>query len=167
MKRKSAVSVIGPGECSEWEAQAAKSVGRLLASNDVTVICGGRGGVMEAVCRGAQDAGGVTVGILPGLVVEEGNRYLTIAIPTGLGEGRNAIIARAGQAVIAIGGRFGTLSEIAFALKMGKQVVGLRTWDLLDGDGGRAPIQIVETPEEAVELVVEGILKNQHPRRRR
>jgi uncharacterized protein (TIGR00725 family) len=71
---------------------------------------------MEAVCRGAQEAGGVTIGILPGLNMEEGNQYLTIAIPTGLGEGRNVIVARAGKAVIAIGGRFGTLSEIAFAL---------------------------------------------------
>lgn len=157
MKSKSYVSVIGPSECSEWEAQAAESVGRLLASNDVNVICGGRGGVMEAVCRGAQEAGGVTVGILPGLAVEEGNQYLTITIPTGLGEGRNAIIARAGKAVIAIGGRFGTLSEIAFALKMGKQVVGLRTWDPLYADGSRTPIQTVETPEEAVELVLEEI----------
>ncbi len=157
MKSKSYVSVIGPSESSEWEAQAAESVGRLLASNDVNVICGGRGGVMEAVCRGAQEAGGVTVGILPGLAVEEGNQYLTITIPTGLGEGRNAIIARAGKAVIAIGGRFGTLSEIAFALKMGKLVVGLRTWDPLDADGCRTPIQIVETPEEAVELVLDEI----------
>ena len=157
MKRKSVVSVIGPSECSEWEAQAAESVGKLLASNDVTVICGGRGGVMEAVCRGAQEAGGVTIGILPGFAVEEGNRFLTISIPTGLGEGRNAIVARAGQAVIAIGARFGTLSEIAFALKMGKQVVGLRTWDPLYADGSRTPIQTVETPEEAVELVLEEI----------
>jgi uncharacterized protein (TIGR00725 family) len=157
MKRKSVVSVIGPSECSEWEAQAAESVGRLLASNDVTVICGGRGGVMEAVCRGAQEAGGVTIGILPGFAVEEGNRFLTISIPTGLGEVRNAIVARAGQAVIAIGGKFGTLSEIAFALKMGKQVVGLRTWDPLYADGSRTPIQTVETPEEAVELVLEEI----------
>ena len=157
MKRKTYVSVIGPSECSEWEAQAAENVGRLLASNDVTVICGGRGGVMEAVCRGAQEVGGVTVGILPGLALEEGNQYLTIAIPTGLGEGRNAIIARAGKAVIAIGGKFGTLSEIAFALKMGKLVVGLRTWNPLDADGGRTPIQIVETPEKAVELVLEEI----------
>ncbi len=157
MKRKSVVSVIGPSECSEWEAQAAEIVGKLLASNDVTVICGGRGGVMEAVCRGAQEAGGVTIGILPGFAVEEGNRFLTISIPTGLGEVRNAIVARAGQAVIAIGGRFGTLSEIAFALKMGKQVVGLRTWDPLYADGSRTPIQTVETPEEAVELVLEEI----------
>ena len=159
MTRKTVISVIGSHECSDWEAQAAESVGRLLASNDVTVICGGRGGVMEAVCRGAQEAGGVTIGILPGLTVEEGNRYLTIAIPTGLGEGRNVIIARAGKAVIAIGGRFGTLSEIAFALKMGKQVVGLRTWDPLYADGSRTSIQIVETPEEAVELVLEKTLK--------
>jgi len=132
MTRKIIISVIGPGECSEWEAQAAESVGRLLASNDLTVICGGRGGVMEAVCRGAQEAGGV--------------------------KGRNVIVARAGKAVIAIGGEFGTLSEIAFALKMGKQVVGLRTWDPLYADGSRTPIQIVETPEEAVKLVVEGTL---------
>jgi len=151
------VSVIGPNECSEWEAQAAETVGRLLASNEVTVICGGRGGVMEAVCRGAQEAGGITVGILPGLTVEEGNRHLSIAIPTGLGEARNAIVARAGNAVIAIGGRFGTLSEIAFALKMGKQVVGLRTWDPIHADGSRTPIQIVKTPEEAVELVLKEI----------
>ena len=154
MTGRSVVSVVGPGECSEWEAQAAESVGRLLAANEVTIICGGRGGVMEAVCRGAQEAGGVTIGILPGLTAEEGNRYLTIAIPTGLGEGRNAIVARAGRVMIAIGGRFGTLSEIAFALKMGKQVVGLRTWDPIDADGSRTPIQIVETPEEAVELTL-------------
>ena len=159
MTRKTVISVIGSHECSDWETQAAESVGRLLASNDVTVICGGRGGVMEAVCRGAQEAGGVTIGILPGLTVEEGNRYLTIAIPTGLGEGRNVIIARAGKAVIAIGGRFGTLSEIAFALKMGKQVVGLRTWDPLYADGSRTSIQIAETPEEAVELVLEKTLR--------
>ena len=160
MTRKPVISVIGPHECSEWEAQAAERVGRLLASNGVTVICGGRGGVMEAVCRGAQEAGGVTIGILPGLNVEEGNQYLTIAIPTGLGEGRNVIVARAGKAVIAIGGRFGTLSEIAFALKVGKQVVGLRTWDPLYADGSRTPIQIVKTPEEAVELVLKETLKN-------
>ena len=160
MTRKPVISVIGPHECSEWEAQAAERVGRLLASNGVTVICGGRGGVMEAVCRGAQEAGGVTIGILPGLNVEEGNQYLTIAIPTGLGEGRNVIVAQAGKAVIAIGGRFGTLSEIAFALKVGKQVVGLRTWDPLYSDGSRTPIQIVKTPEEAVELVLEETLKN-------
>jgi uncharacterized protein (TIGR00725 family) len=160
MTRKTLISVIGPSECSEWEAQAAESVGRLLATNDVSVICGGRGGVMEAVCRGAQEAGGVTIGLLPGSKAEEGNRYLTIAIPTGLGEGRNVIVAQAGKAVIAIGGRFGTLSEIAFALKMGKQVVGLRTWDPLCADGSRTPIQIVETPLEAVELVLEGTLEN-------
>jgi uncharacterized protein (TIGR00725 family) len=91
------------------------------------------------------------------LTVEEGNRHLSIAIPTGLGEARNAIVARAGNAVIAIGGRFGTLSEIAFALKMGKQVVGLRTWDPIHADGSRTPIQIVKTPEEAVELVLKEI----------
>jgi len=158
MIRKTIISVIGPGECSEWETQAAESVGRLLASNDIAVICGGRGGVMEAVCRGAQEAGGITIGILPGLTVDDGNRYLSIAIPTGLGEGRNMIVARAGKAVIAIGGRFGTLSEIAFALKMRKQVVGLRTWDPLYPDGRRTPIQIAETPEEAVELVLKEIL---------
>ncbi len=157
MKRKSIVSVIGSNDCSEWEARAAESVGRLLAANDITVVCGGRSGVMEAVCRGAHEVGGVTIGILPGLAMEDGNRYLTIAIPTGLGEGRNAIVARAGKAVIAIGGRFGTLSEIAFALKAGKQVVGLKTWDPLYADGSRTPIQIVETPEEAVELVLKGI----------
>ena len=157
MAKNKAVSVIGPGECSTLEAQMAEGVGRLLALNNIIVICGGRGGVMEAVCRGAQETGGMTIGILPGVSIDEGNRYLTIAIPTGLGEGRNVIVARAGAAIIAIGGRYGTLSEIALALKMGKMVVGLNTWDPVDAEGRRTPMQVVETPDAAVALVLENI----------
>jgi uncharacterized protein (TIGR00725 family) len=157
MAKHKVVSVIGPGECSDWEAQAAESVGRLLAANDITILCGGRGGVMEAVCRGAHEVGGMTVGILPGSTIQEGNPYLSIAIPTGLGEGRNIVVARAGAAVIAIGGRFGTLSEIAFALKAGIPVVGLRTWNPQDSEGRGTTIRISDSPEEAVSFVLRKI----------
>lgn len=124
------VSVIGGSACTEKEAALAEEVGRLLAERGVGVVCGGRGGVMEAACRGAVQAGGLTVGILPGLDADEANAWVQVAIPTGLGEARNAIVARAGAGVIAIGGEYGTLSEIAFALKAGKRVAGLGSWDI-------------------------------------
>ncbi|MDW8270509.1 MAG: TIGR00725 family protein [Anaerolineae bacterium] len=124
------IAVIGGGECSAEEAALAEAVGRLLAQAGVGVVCGGRGGVMAAACRGARQAGGVTVGILPGTEPTEANPWVQIAIPTGLGEARNALVVGAGRGVIAIGGEYGTLSEIAFALKAGKRVAGLRTWDI-------------------------------------
>ena len=118
------VAVIGAACCSPAEAQAAEIVGRELARGGATVICGGRGGVMEAACRGARSAGGLTVGLLPGDDPASANPYVDVAIATGLGEARNAIVARTARAVVAIGGRYGTLSEIAFALKRGLPVVG-------------------------------------------
>lgn len=124
------VAVIGGSTCTAEEAALAEEVGRLLAGRGVGVVCGGRGGVMEAACRGAAQAGGLTVGILPGPDASEANAWVQIAVPTGLGEARNAIVGRAGVAVIAIGGEYGTLSEIAFALKWGKRVAGLGTWDI-------------------------------------
>jgi uncharacterized protein (TIGR00725 family) len=94
------------------------------------LVCGGLGGVMEAACRGAKAAGGTTVGILPGASRADANRYVDIAIPTGLGEARNALVVRAVDALVAVGGEYGTLSEIALALKCDTPVVGLASWDI-------------------------------------
>jgi uncharacterized protein (TIGR00725 family) len=105
-------------------------VGRELAARGAVLVCGGLGGVMEAACRGAKDAGGRTVGILPGTDRAAANPFVDAAIPTGLGEARNALVVRAADALIAVGGGYGTLSEIALALKAGKRVVGLDSWDI-------------------------------------
>jgi uncharacterized protein (TIGR00725 family) len=103
-------------------------VGRLLAERGAMVVCGGLGGTMEAACRGARAAGGTTLGLLPGLDRSDANPFVSVAVPTGLGEARNALVVRAADAVIALGGGYGTLSEIALALKAGKRVVGVGTW---------------------------------------
>jgi uncharacterized protein (TIGR00725 family) len=105
-------------------------VGRLIARAGALLVCGGLGGVMEAACRGAKAEGGATLGILPGGDRRDANRWVDVAIPTGLGEARNVLVVRAADALIAIGGEFGTLSEIAFALKAGKPVIGFGTWEL-------------------------------------
>ena len=110
-------------------------------------MTGGLGGVMEAACRGARDAGGTTIGILPGADRSAANAYVDVAIPTGLGEARNALVVRAADALIAVGGAYGTLSEIALALKAGKRVVGLGTWQI---DG----VEAAASPEAAVETVL-------------
>jgi hypothetical protein len=124
------VAVCGPDPCSPEAAARGEEVGRLLAKAGAVMVCGGHGGVMEAASRGAAEAGGMVIGILPGSTRSEGNPHLTVAIPTGMGEMRNALIVRAADAVIAIGGGPGTLSEIAFAVKTGTPVVGLGTWDI-------------------------------------
>ncbi len=141
------VAVIGPGEATGAELARAEQVGRGLAEHGAVVICGGLGGVMEAASRGARAGGGPAVGILPGAERSGGNRHLTVAIPTGLGELRNGLIIRASDAVIAIGGGFGTLSEIGLALKSGVTVIGLDTWPI---DG----IRPAGSPAEAVELAI-------------
>ena len=115
----------------------------MLADAGAVVVTGGLGGVMEAASMGARAAGGTTVGLLPGSDRRDGNRWLSIAIPTGMGEARNALVVRAADGVIAIGGGWGTLSEIAFARKTGKPAVGLQSWDLDGVDG-------FDTPAEAV-----------------
>ncbi|MCO6452212.1 MAG: TIGR00725 family protein [Caldilineales bacterium] len=144
------VAVVGGAECSEQEAVWAEEVGRLLAELGYGVVCGGRGGVMAAACRGAANAGGLTVGILPGDNPDEANEWVQVAIATGLGEARNAIVARAGVGVIAVGGEYGTLSEIALALKWGKRVAGLGSWPLPD-------VFAAESPAEAVRYVLSGV----------
>jgi uncharacterized protein (TIGR00725 family) len=113
----------------------------------VVVVTGGLGGVMEAACRGARDADGTTIGILPGSDRSAANPYVDVAMPTGLGEARNALVVRAADALVAIGGAYGTLSEIAFALKAGKRVVGIGTWEV---EG----VEPADSPEAAVESVL-------------
>jgi uncharacterized protein (TIGR00725 family) len=120
-------------------------VGRLLGERRAVVVCGGLGGVMEAACRGAKRAGGTTIGILPGADRGAANRFVDVAIPTGLGEARNPLVVRAADAVIAVGGGYGTLSEIAFALKAGKRVVGIDSWDVEGVERAGSPEAAVET----------------------
>jgi uncharacterized protein (TIGR00725 family) len=135
----------------------AETLGRRLAVAGAIVLCGGGAGVMTAVCRGAQAAGGITVGLLPGGDRAGGNPYLTVALPTGLGEGRNVLLVRASDVLVAVGGGFGTLSEIALALRTGVPVIGLATWGLTLGGRPVAAFPVVETPEEAARLAVEAI----------
>ena len=150
------IAVIGAGRCDAEMARLAEAVGRELARRGADLVCGGLGGVMEAACRGARQAGGRTIGILPGDDRRAANPYVEIAIPTGLGEARNAIVSRCCEAVIAIGGEYGTLSEIGHALKMGRRVVGLDTWRLFKDDAEDRGILPAASPEAAVELALSG-----------
>jgi uncharacterized protein (TIGR00725 family) len=143
--------VVGPGDARADEAAAAHSVGREVARAGAVVICGGLGGVMAAACRGAKKEGGTTVGVLPGSDRAAANEWVDVAIATGLGEARNAVVVRAADALIAVGGGFGTLSEIAFALKAGKLVVGLGTWAL---DRDPDPIARAVDPAGAVAIAL-------------
>ena len=140
------VAVVGPGDASPAELESAELIGRGIAQGGDVLVCGGLGGVMAAACRGAVSAGGMTVGILPGSDRSAGNEWLTVAIPTGLGELRNGLVIRAADAVIAVGGAYGTLSEVALALKTGIPVIGLRTWEI---EG----IEVVDSPERAVRAI--------------
>lgn len=137
------VAVCGPGAPEDAVARTAEEVGRLLARRGAVLVCGGLGGVMEAACRGAREAGGITVGILPGHDRAAANAFVDVALPTGMGEMRNALIVRSADAVIAVAGEYGTLSEIALALKTGVPVVGVGTWDV-------PGVRRAETAEEAV-----------------
>lgn len=145
---QSIVGVIGGGSVDPEVYELARQVGRLLAEKGAIVICGGLGGVMEAACRGAKEAGGMTIGILPGTNRSEANPYVDLPIVTGLSDARNVIIVRTASALIAVDGEFGTLSEIAFALKFGRPVVSLLSWQV------DPRIQQAETPEQAVALAL-------------
>ena len=151
MHRVLHVAVVGSGSAEREQLHLAEEVGRLLATRGALVVCGGLGGVMEAACRGAKSAGGMTVGILPGIDRSDANPWVDVAIPTGLGEARNALVVRAADVLIAIGGEYGTLSEIALALKTGKPVVGIETWDLSRRGIAAKEIVRVTTPVEAVD----------------
>jgi uncharacterized protein (TIGR00725 family) len=148
------VAVIGGGRCSKEITQIAENVGRELGKREVTLVCGGLGGVMEAACRGAREAGGQTIGILPGFSRRDANPYVDIPVVTGLGEARNVIVVRTAQAVIAVDGEYGTLSEIAYALKLGIPVIGLDTWQLSRGGHEVRDIVVAHTAAEAVEKAV-------------
>jgi uncharacterized protein (TIGR00725 family) len=124
------LAVIGSGVADPERDAQAEEVGRQLARHGAVLVCGGLGGVMDAACRGAREANGITVGLLPGPDRAGASAHLAVALPTGMGELRNGLIARAADAVIAVGGEYGTLAEIGFALKLGRPVVGLGTWEL-------------------------------------
>jgi len=145
------IAVIGGSHCSPEEAQMAEAVGCELAKRGATLICGGLGGVMEAACKGAASEGGGTVGILPGDQGEAANPYVQVPIPTGMGYARNVIVVKSAQAVIAIGGSYGTLSEIAHALQNGIPVIGLNTWALSIKGREDNSINPAQNPVEAVE----------------
>jgi uncharacterized protein (TIGR00725 family) len=144
------VAVVGAGDAGPRLTASAESVGRELARRGAVVVCGGLGGVMEAACRGAKDAGGTTVGILPGHDRSAANAWVDVALPTGLGEGRNLLVVRAGDALVAVGGGYGTLSEIALALKAGTPVIALESWDIPGAVG-------VASPAGAAAAALEGL----------
>lgn len=129
-KKTITIAVIGTRKPTPEEAQLAEEVGRELAKNGVTLICGGLMGVMEAACRGAHNEGGITIGILPGDDRNSANKFVQIPIATGIGYARNAVLVKSAQAAIAVGGGYGTLSEIAYALDAKIPVIGLKTWSL-------------------------------------
>ena len=146
------ISVIGTGDtATDRDRALAEEVGRLLAQNGAAVVCGGLNGVMEAACKGAKSAGGLTVGLLPGTDPADANPWVDIPVPTGLGYARNSIVVKAGQAVIAIGGAFGTLSEIGHAIADGKTVVGIETWELARRGKTDSHIVRASSPADAVE----------------
>jgi uncharacterized protein (TIGR00725 family) len=149
------VGVAGASQPEPGLVEQAERLGRRLAEGGAVVVCGGGPGVMEAVCRGAQAAGGTTVGILPGLERAEGNPYLTISLPTGLGQGRNLLLVRSSDALVAVGGGFGTLSEIALALRTGTPVVGLATWSFQLGSRPVDAFPVAADPDAAADMALE------------
>lgn len=161
VRRPRQVSVVGSGECGE-DAEAwrlAEDVGRLLAEAGVTVVCGGRGGVMEAAARGAVQAGGPVIGILPWVSVDDANPHCTQVVATGIGQARNIAVVASGEATIAIGGEWGTLSEIAHARNLGRPVVALRSWSVSGREAMEEGPGIIpaETAEQAVATALAAI----------
>jgi len=146
LKMKKIIAVIGQGSgCPQTILAYAEEVGKEIAKKNGIVICGGLKGVMEAVCRGAKQEGGMTIGVIPGAEKSDANKFVDFPIVTGLGEARNSIIIRTADTVIAVGGKYGTLSEISFSLAFGKPVIGLNTWKNIEG------IIYRDSPAEAVE----------------
>jgi hypothetical protein len=155
------VAVIGAGGCGQESepARLAEEVGRGLAEAGAALVCGGLGGVMEAACRGAAGAGGTAIGIVPGHSVAEANPFCTEVVATGIGHARNLAVVSSGEVVIAIGGEWGTLSEIGFARAIGRTVVALRSWELngrerMEGAPGVLP---ADSAAEAVELALSAL----------
>ena len=153
MTRKLIIGVIGAGEADDALRKTAADVGAEIARRGWTLINGGLGGVMEASARGAVEAGGTTIGMLPGTDPADANPFVNIAIPTGMGDMRNMLIVRASAALIAVGGGLGTLSELALALKAGKPVVGVGTWDI------SSDIEVAEDGAGAVKALEKLLVK--------
>lgn len=149
MTKKKIIGVIGAGSCDDRIYHIAEEMGRKIAESGAILICGGLGGVMEAAAKGAKGAGGLTIGILPGFDKADANSYIDIPIVTGLSHARNVLVVRSSDIVIAIAGGYGTLSEIALSLKMGKTVIGIETWEGVDD------IIRVKSPDEAIERIKE------------
>jgi uncharacterized protein (TIGR00725 family) len=158
------IGVVGEGVCSRATARIAERVGGGIARAGAVLFCGGRTGVMEAAARGAVRAGGTVVGVLPGFERRDANRWVTIPVVTGMDQARNVVLVRSCDAVIAVGGSYGTLSEIALALKLGVPVVGLRTWRLSQPDARPLPLARARTADNAVRLAVRAAQR--HGRRR-
>ena len=147
--RKPVIAVVGANKCSKKLRDQAAEVGRFVAEKGGVIVCGGLGGIMEGAARGAKEGGGVTIGILPTDRAEDANDYIDYAIPSGLGEARNLLVIRTADAVIAFPGKYGTLTEMAFALQAGKPLISVNAWKLGDG------ITQAETPLEAAKLAME------------
>lgn len=160
MKNTAIIAVIGAGQCNKQQYAIARKVGGLIAAQGAILISGGLGGVMEAASRGAKEAGGLTIGILPSARRGDANNYIDIIIPSGLGEARNVLIINSAMAVIAIGGGYGTLSEIAFALKSNTPLIGINTWQ--QARQGRAVLKMVraKTAAQAVTAAFTRIKNN-------
>lgn len=158
MERPRQISVIGKGRPDEQTEVLAAEVGRLLAEAGARVVCGGLSGVMAAVAKGASEAGGEVIGIVPSADPADANPYCTHVVATGIGYARNLAVVASGDAVIAIGGEWGTLSEIAFARKFGRPVVALASWRVTPGQPTQAEegIAVAETPADAVRLALGG-----------
>jgi hypothetical protein len=146
--RQRIIGVIGGGTVTDTDYEIGRQVGRLIAEAGAVLVCGGLGGIMEAACRGAFEAGGQTLGLLPGPEAEQANRWVTLAVPTNLGHARNVIIAHTAEALIAVRGEYGTLSEMAIGLKLGKPVAALGSWPGLPG------VSYAADPVEAVAAVL-------------
>lgn len=148
------IAVVGAGDFDDRLGAIAEDIGGELGRRGCVLLCGGLGGVMEAACRGAKAEGGTTIGILPGTSRADANAYVDVAIPTGMGEMRNALIVRSADAVIAVGGGYGTLSEIAFALKTGTAVVGIDAWELSKDGASVEAFPIASSATEAVDIAL-------------
>ena len=149
------IAVIGESDPPPELVALAEAVGAAIAAAGVVLVCGGLGGVIEAACPGAKGRGGTSIGILPGTRREDANRYVTYPLPTGLGHVRNLLVVRTAQAVIAIGGKYGTLSEIAFAKIDGTPVIGLQTWELKRQGLPDGPIQQAADAKQAVAMALD------------
>ena len=153
------IAVIGGSQCSPQEEKLAEAVGKELARRGATLVCGGLGGVMEAACKGASSERGITVGILPGDDRSKANPYVSIPVVTGMGYARNVIMVKSAQAVIAIDGSYGTLSEIAYALQGGIPVIGLNTWSFSTKEQVNDSIILAKDAQDAVEKAIVEVMK--------